>query len=544
MPGIVTTTATGVQDTDALFIGRQWATGQLSYSFPTDPAFYGTSYGSGEPSLGFLPLNVQQQAMAREILGLYAGIANLGFTELAETATQHADLRFAMTSATPTAWGYYPSTVDTGGDTWYRNDGTFSYPVPGTYAYHAFIHEIGHALGLKHGQETTVFGAMTPAHDSMEYSVMTYRSYPGADGSYYYNEYSGYAQTPMLYDIAALQHMYGANFTTRAGDTVYHWDPASGQLSIDGIAQTAPAANRVFMTVWDGGGHDTYDLSAYTQGVSVDLRPGEWTVTAADQLAQLGLGHQAVGNIANALLPDGDMRALIENAVCGSGDDSMHGNQAANTLDGGLGTDTLLLDGLPGDYLFAGSAADFTVTSLGVTDHILNTEQVRFLGADLLFGIAALLILPDDYRDTPCDTGLPLGQLAVGGTASGHVGTAGDVDVFAVGLERGHRYVFTLTSGEGESGLPGGAMELLGAHGDVLRADTDACGDGVQIAFTARWSGSYDIAVHGPGDEVGAYLLSAEDVTPACADPGSGHGHGQDSWAFLAHQAGWDHDLL
>ena len=101
MPGIVTTTATGAQDTDALFIGRQWATGQLTYSFPTDPAYYGTFYGSGEPGQGFLPLNAQQQAMAREILGLDAGIANLNFTELAETATQHGDLRFAMTSATP-----------------------------------------------------------------------------------------------------------------------------------------------------------------------------------------------------------------------------------------------------------------------------------------------------------------------------------------------------------------------------------------------------------------------------------------------------------
>jgi hypothetical protein len=542
MPGIVTTTATGVQDTDALFIGRQWATGWLSYSFPTDPAFYGTPYGSGEPGQGFLPLNTQQQAMAREILGLYAGIANLTFTELTETATQHADLRFAMTSATSTAWGYYPSAADTGGDTWYRNDGTFSSPVPGTYAYHAFIHEIGHALGLKHGQETSVFGAMTAAHDSMEYSVMTYRSYPGADGSYYYNEYSGYAQTPMLYDIAALQHMYGANFTTRAGDTVYHWDPASGQLSIDGIAQTAPAANRVFMTVWDGGGHDTYDLSAYAKGISLDLSPGAWTVTAADQLAQLGLGHQAIGNIANALLPDGDTRALIENAVCGAGDDLMHGNQAANMLDGGAGTDTLLLDGLPGDYLFAGSLADFTVTTLGtglgVTDHILNTEQVRFLGTGLLFGIAALLLPPDDYRDTPGDTGLPLGQLAVGGTAAGHVGTTGDVDVFAVGLERGHRYIFTLAGGEGDGGLPGGAMEMLGADGNVLRADADACGGGARISFTARWSGSYDIAVHGLGDDTGAYLLSAEDVTPACSD------HIPHHWAFLAHQAGWDHDLL
>ena len=52
----------------------------------------------------------------------------------------------------------------------------------------------------------------------------------------------------------------------------------------------------------DGGGTDTYDFSNYTTGVSVSLQPGGWTTTSTAQLANLGAGHTAIGNIANAYL--------------------------------------------------------------------------------------------------------------------------------------------------------------------------------------------------------------------------------------------------
>ena len=49
--------------------------------------------------------------------------------------------------------------------------------------------------------------------DAMAYSVMSYRSYAGVDTTKgYLNETFGYAQTPMARDIAAIQHLYGANY--------------------------------------------------------------------------------------------------------------------------------------------------------------------------------------------------------------------------------------------------------------------------------------------------------------------------------------------
>src|SRR3712207_2259586 len=122
----------------------------------------------------------------------------------------------------------------------------------------------------------------------MEYTVMSYRSYVGASTtSGYTNETGGYAQSLMMYDIAALQHMYGANFATQSGSTTYSWSSTTGEMYINGVGQGRPVANRVLHTLWDGGGIDTYDFSNYATNLKIDLRPGEWSIASTTQLAKL-----------------------------------------------------------------------------------------------------------------------------------------------------------------------------------------------------------------------------------------------------------------
>src|SRR5436305_14819477 len=121
----------------------------------------------------------------------------------------------------------------------------------------------------------------------------------------------------MILDIAALQRSYGANYHFNSGDSVYTWSSTTGEMSINGVGQGAPgnaidaSANRVFMTIWDGGGNDTYDLSNYTGASTINLRPGEWTGTSGVQVANLGDGHFAPGIVANALLYQGNNSSLI-----------------------------------------------------------------------------------------------------------------------------------------------------------------------------------------------------------------------------------------
>jgi serralysin len=138
----------------------------------------------------------------------------------------------------------------------------------------------------------------------------------------------------MLYDIAALQQLYGANYATNSGNTSYSWSPTTGEMTINGVRQGTPGGNKILLTVWDGGGNDTYDFSNYASNLTVDLGPGAWTSTATNQLAKLSSdgSRVAAGNIANALLFQGDARSLIENAVGGSGSDALTGNETSNLL--------------------------------------------------------------------------------------------------------------------------------------------------------------------------------------------------------------------
>ena len=369
MPGTTTVTPTGILAVDAVDSGTRWSTLSLTYSFPTSASFYtgfmGGAYGSGEPLSNFKAFTPVQQAAVTSALAMYSSVSNLTFTQITESSTQTATLRFAEFDKPGTAWGYYPSSSPEGGDAWFNNSSHYyDNPAPGNYAWKAIIHEIGHTLGLKHPHDAVgAFGAIPADQDSGEYSVMSYRSYVGAPTNQgYTNETWGYPQTLMMYDIAAIQHMYGANFNYNGGNTVYKWDPNTGQEFVNGVGQATPGANRIFMTVWDGGGNDTYDFSNYTTNLSVNLQPGGWTTASTAQLAYLGNGHYAIGNIANALLYENNPASLIENAIGGSGNDTITGNTANNKITGGAGNDHL--DGLGGTdtAVFSGLSTNYQIT--------------------------------------------------------------------------------------------------------------------------------------------------------------------------------------
>jgi hypothetical protein len=390
MPNVSTVSASGNIDIDGLLSSCKWATGSLTYSFPTSAGAYG--YAGETATFGVLSATAQNAV--RSVLASYSSVANLSFSE-----TANGDLRYADSDSPSTAWAYYPSAGEWGGDSWYRKSGQYGalYDSPqlGSYAYHTFLHETGHALGLKHGQETNVYGALPAAHDSMEYSVMTYRSYVGHASAGYTNEIWGYAQSLMQNDIAALQYMYGANFAYNSGDTVYTWSATTGQMSIDGAAQAAPGANRIFRTIWDGGGTDTYDFSNYATDLAIDLNPGAWSRVSTAQLAYLGDGRDAAGNIANALLYQGNTASLIENANGGSGNDAIAGNVAANALRGGGGADTLrgnggndtLTGGAGNDTLYGGAGSDSAVFSGNILQYTLRASGSGYVVADTRSGM-------------------------------------------------------------------------------------------------------------------------------------------------------------
>jgi serralysin len=411
---------------DGLLTEYQWSrfTPYLTFGIPRKGAWSGYSDPS-EPYFGYGELtSAQTSAVTRILTQDIRGITGMFFLELYNEATtipesekpQNADLRFGRTLWGPTddffvAFSYtpHPETVGASsgtadklsGDVWIWNDDADTYPgsilsapQTGNYEYFTLLHEIGHAMGMKHPHEVEgQFGIMPAATDQLSYTVMSYRSYQGqsVDGDGYTNGDWDFPQTYMIWDIAAFQHMYGANYSTNGSDTVYTWDSATGQSKINGSTWLAPGGNKVFLTIWDGGGNDTYDLSAYTTNLSIDLNPEAWSTISTAQLADLGDGHFAPGNIANARLYQNNIASLIENAIGGSGNDSLIGNQAVNRLTGNAGDDLLdgrvgadiLTGGLGSDRYIVDNVGDVIVEALDEGDDRVETSVSYTLSANI-----------------------------------------------------------------------------------------------------------------------------------------------------------------
>ncbi|MGL5363704.1 MAG: M10 family metallopeptidase C-terminal domain-containing protein [Bosea sp. (in: a-proteobacteria)] len=363
------------QNINGLLSAFKWDSLALTFNFVGPGTVFPQDYGV-EPTLAnFATLSGAMQNMTIRALADVASVSNLTFTQIANGGL--ADISSGLADiSNMTAYAYYPGGNFNAGDAWYRSTGgQYLNPIRGNISWLGVIHEIGHTLGLKHGHEPDTINnpiVMNGARDSLEFSLMTYRSYIGGPfvGGFSTEEF-GYPQTLMMYDIAALQLMYGANFNTNNGVTIYTWNVNTGEMSIGGVGQGAVGANRIFATIWDGGGTDTYDLSNYTTNLQIDLTPGSWSKFSDDQTADLGNGNRARANIFNAEQFNGDLRSLIENATGGSGNDVIVGNGIGNVLTGGSGNDAIA-SGAGTDTLDGGAGADTLAGGTGDDAYVID----------------------------------------------------------------------------------------------------------------------------------------------------------------------------
>ena len=280
-----TVSLTYSQNIDALLSRYKWGgavgTGAiLSYSFPwasggnaTFSGYNGSDYSSlnENTATSHYGLNATQQASAIAALQSWANVANINFQGVADTATNVGDIRFAWTSATTTTstgtqawgWGGYPDSYwPSAGDVWIstiESGATNTDWSVGSHNYYSLIHELGHALGLKHPFYDADFPLGTlllTLLDTRQYSVMSYTNQANdlfatltQNGSWYASFDRVNPVTPMVLDIAAIQYLYGANITYHTGDDVYSFDTATP----------------FFRTIWDAGGNDTISVSNFTE---------------------------------------------------------------------------------------------------------------------------------------------------------------------------------------------------------------------------------------------------------------------------------------
>lgn len=546
---------TGNPYIDGILYGTQWS-GRITYSFPDAISDYGADYG--HPVTGFSAVSKQQKDAIQSILegkvtsgsapftyGSFAQISNVQLALAANPAgksdimigqADHIDGANLPTAEVLTFVGTTGKASD--GDLWFGNDyaGTFNdYRTPqlGTYAWLTHIHEIGHALGLSHGHDagTDIDGfklALPQDRDSIEFSVMTYRSFLGGMVAPYSAEEYGSPQTLMMSDIAAIQHLYGANFSTNAGSTVYTWSPDTGEMFVNGKGQGAPgdgkggAANRVFLTIWDGGGNDTYDFSNYDQDAFIDLAPGSWSLVSQYQRAQLGYTARANGNVYNALQYEGDTRSLIENARGGSAKDDIAGNAADNRLYGNNGND--ILTGRAGNDRLSGGYGDDILYGDNRAGKAYLGPGVFFEPGGLLHDTRASALSLDKAIGMRHDPNIQRSDTNPTVKVSGSGDWSMDFYSFTV---RAAGQVILDTDGTMDSHL-----QLIDSRGNILTQNEDSASDpgdegyGFQsfISFTVTKPGLYYVRVSlYPGDGVlpaGArYTLNVTLPNPVEADP-------------------------
>jgi serralysin len=354
--------------------GYSWSDALGQAAGPITFAF--RSSGSGnENEPGFSPFTAYQMAAAEMSLDLWSDLANISFTRVGGAGySNKATMLFGnynLTGDGAAAHAYYPYDAAAGsnsGDVWVNlsSEGNANLSF-GSYGLMTMIHEIGHALGLRHpgdynagpGVTITYDGNAQYIEDSRQYSVMSYFAASETGADHADGSTTIYASTPLLHDIAAIQRLYGANMTTRTGDTTYGFNSNADRdaFHIDS------AAEKVVFAVWDAGGKDTFDFSGYSEDQWIRLGDGEFSDVG-------GL----TGNVAIA------KGAVIENGKGGSGDDHLSGNGAANRLYGNVGDDYLnggsnsdTLEGGEGnDTLIGGTGSDTMLGGLGDDEYYVD----------------------------------------------------------------------------------------------------------------------------------------------------------------------------
>jgi Ca2+-binding RTX toxin-like protein len=344
-----------------------WPSGRplfVTYAFPTvSPAAHGTVTGLDRSS--FQAFSAADQAVAREALEAWGQACGLTFLEVAPGRGQ---IEFAWYDFSSLSWAQY-----SGGFAFYPfgdwdyasqpnyfgDDGAsgdvfvnLDYREGGVADYGLLLHEIGHAIGLKHPDEVLGNGHDEVLDESLNNTANTIMSYNVVPGDP--------ALGPL--DVAAAQFIYGTDAADGTQVASWSWNAATETLTQTGYATADTILGVSVRDVITGlGGNDR--IFALAGNDQVDGGGGNdslWGGTGNDSLIGGGGNDELRGGLGNDTLNGS------------AGNDRLYGEDGADRLNGGAGN----------DWLDGGAGLDRIV----YTATALNSGDVTAGGRDTIAG--------------------------------------------------------------------------------------------------------------------------------------------------------------
>ena len=301
----------------------------FGYIFPSTLPTYDTN---AENLKGFTGFSTVQKARTVTALDYISTILDVKF-ELQSNAASLNTFTFASNDQIDSGgYALYPNDDFSGSDLFLNNEDYNSTLSDGTYGAYTLMHEVGHALGLKHPfdeKDSQGTSAEPPYLEGSEDSTdWTYISYNYSEAAYFL-KYS-----PL--DIAALQYLYGPSKSARTGNDTYKISTTSANF------------------LWDGAGSDSVDAGSVTQAATIYLTPGYQGYLGSTKAEKITTAGQITVNFGT----------VIENLIGSNYDDHLYGNEVGNKIEGGAGSDSI--EGWDGDdTLWGGAGNDFLTGGFG-----------------------------------------------------------------------------------------------------------------------------------------------------------------------------------
>lgn len=319
---------------------------------------------------GYSIFNQDQRANTRLALEEFSRHAGIVFVEA--TGPQSMVNMFNAVGSDFAGWANYPSIWGSNGWPGRLVMDVFGDFAPGSSGFQVMLHELGHAVGLKHPFEGDV--RLTAAADTTANTLM---SYTWSGGVY---------DTLRPLDIDAIQHLYGTarandGWTWTIRDGVFRLSAGNDDDAIQGVITANNLRGRGGHDLLHGlGGNDTLRGDSGNDTLIAGGGDNRLFGGSGRDLLQGGFGNdRLVGDGGNDTIHAG---AGADTVFGGDGNDVLYGDSGANRMYGGVGHD-ILYGGTGSESLYGDDGNDTIYGGTSGNDRIFGGR-----GNDLIYGDA------------------------------------------------------------------------------------------------------------------------------------------------------------